>query len=456
VLRKSGDSHLSERPVALQFAEFARALRFEDLPASVVHEAKRAILNYFGVAIGGWSDPSCAVLATMLDGSSGSRHATAVGSSLRLDVLNASFLNAVLANALEFDDTHMPTVIHPAAPVAPPLFALAERQRISGRQFLTAFVLGVEIACRAGNSVSPGHYARGWHITTTCGVLGSAGSAAMILNLTNQQFSHAIGIAASQASGLVENLPSGAKSVQIGNSARNGLFAALIAGQGYTASPRAIEGERGWARAMGDVPDLGALVGNLGRSWELMKNAYKAYPCGIVLAPLIDACLKLGRDHDLAADSIDRVVVRGAPLLLARADRPQVPDERIAKLSLQHAAAVAFVRRRAGVMEFGEASVNAAEIAAFRTKVVAEADAALSMSEAVVQVEVAGRSLSAHITAPKGSLENPLTDKEIREKARELANLAGSAIDIDRLADAVWDLNQSEDAGTLMEIACAV
>ena len=453
MLSKSGDPHLSDRPVALQYAEFARALRFEDLPASVAHEAKRALLNYFGVAIGGWADPSCAVLSTMLDSVSGQREASVVGSSLRLDVLNASFLNAVLANALEFDDTHMPTVIHPAAPVAPPLFALAERQRISGSQFLTAFVLGVEIACRAGNSVSPGHYARGWHITTTCGVLGSAGAAATILNLTDQQFAHALGIAATQASGLVENLPSGAKSVQIGNSARNGLFAALIAGQGYTASPRAIEGERGWARAMGDVPDLGALVGNLGGSWELMKNAYKAYPCGIVLAPVIDACLQLGRDHDLAASLIDRVVVRGAPLLLARADRPQVPDERIAKLSLQHACAVAFVRRRAGVTEFGEASVNDASIAAFRSKVVAVADATLSVSEAVVDVEVAGRKLSTHITAPKGSLENPLTDEEIREKDRDLAKLVGSVIDIDRLADAVWDLDRREDVSALMAIA---
>ena len=453
MLSKSSGSSISDQPVAMQLAKFARALRFEDLPTSVVYEAKRALLNYFGVAIGGWTDPSCVALSTMLDGMSGQRQASVVGSSLRLDVLNASFLNAVLANALEFDDTHMPTVIHPAAPVAPPLFALAERQRVSGRELLTAFVMGVEIACRAGNAVSPGHYARGWHITTTCGVLGSAASAAMILNLPDQQFSHALGIAASQASGLVENLPSGAKNVQIGNSARNGLFAALIAERGFTASPRAIEGERGWARAMGDVPDLGALAGNLGGSWELMKNAYKAYPCGIVLAPVIDACLALCRDYDLATNSIDRVVVRGAPLLLARADRPQVIDERIAKLSLQHAAAVAFVRRRAGVAEFGEASVGDADIAAFRSKVVAVADAALSVSEAVVDVEIAGRKFEAHITIPKGSLENPLTDSEIREKSRDLAKLAGSTVDIDRLADAIWDLDRCEDASTLVEIA---
>jgi 2-methylcitrate dehydratase PrpD len=452
---KSSDSSVSDQPIAMQLAKFARALRYEQLPSAVVHEAKRALLNYFGVAIGGWSDPSCAVLSTMLDGISGPRQASVVGSSLRLDVLNAAFLNAVLANALEFDDTHMPTVIHPAAPVAPPLFALAERQRLSGQDFLTAFVLGVEIACRAGNAVSPGHYSRGWHITTTCGVLGAAGSAAIVLDLTDEKIAHALGIAASQSSGLVENLPSGAKSIQIGNSARNGLFAALIAERGYTASPRAIEGERGWARAMGDVPNLDALAGNLGKSWELMKNAYKAYPCGIVLAPVIDACLALGRDYDVAAGSIDRVVVRGAPLLLARADRPQVPDERIAKLSLQHAAAAAFVRRRAGVMEFGESSVGDADIVSLRSKVVAVADAALKVDEAVVEIEISGKKLSTHTTAPKGSLENPLTDGEIEEKVRELATFAGSPVNIDRLADAIWSFDRQEDASSLMAIVRA-
>ena len=197
-------------------------------------------------------------------------------------------------------------------------------------------------------------------------------------------------------------------------------------------------------------PNLGALVGNLGGSWELMKNAYKAYPCGIVLAPVIDACMALRHDHKLVASSIDRVIVRGAPLLLARADRSQVTDERIAKLSLQHAAASAFVRGRVGVTEFVEAAVDDADLAAFRPKVVAVADAALSVSEAVVDVEVGGKKLSAHITAPKGSLENPLTDKDIKEKTRDLAKLVGSAIDIDRLADAVWDLDGQEDASALM------
>ncbi len=170
--------------------------------------------------------------------------------------MGAAFVNAISANLLDFDDTHLDTIIHPAAPVAAPVLALAQARGFSGRDVLTAFILGVEVECRVGNAVSPGHYARGWHITSTCGVFGAAAACAKLLGLPADQISNAIGIAASQSAGIVENLPSAAKNVSVGNAARNGLFAALLAAEGYSASPRAIEGPLGWARAMGMNPIL--------------------------------------------------------------------------------------------------------------------------------------------------------------------------------------------------------
>ena len=143
-----------------------------------------------------------------------------------------------------------------SAPVAPAALALAEQRGLSGAAMLHAFILGAEVECRIGNAVSPGHYARGWHITSTCGVFGAAVAAAKLLGLDATQTWHALGIAASQSAGMVENLPSAAKNVSVGNAARNGLFAALLAEQGYTAAPAAIEGALGWARAMGDEPDV--------------------------------------------------------------------------------------------------------------------------------------------------------------------------------------------------------
>jgi 2-methylcitrate dehydratase PrpD len=268
--------------------------------------------------------------------------------------------------------------------------------------------------------------------------------------LDSSQTAHAIGIAASQAAGLVENLPTGAKNAQVGNSARNGLFSALLAQQGYTAAPQAIEGPHGWGQAMGDVPNREALLGGLGNSWELSKNAYKAYPCGIVLAPVIDACLEL-RGRGLRAEDIEHVIVRGPSLLLARADRPVVPDDRIAKLSIQHSAAISLVLGAAGVKEFS--NISDPSVAAFRKKVSAEVDDSIPVEGAIVVVETkAGERLQAHVKAARGSLDKPLSDREIEAKVRDLANLGGSGIDVSPLIEAVWALDKTDDAGKIMRL----
>src|SRR5262245_534125 len=251
------------------------------------------MLNSLETAVGCADDTAVNVALRTLIPFSGAATSTVIGRAERLDALGASFINAISANLLDFDDTHPDTIMHPAAPVAAPVLALAEARRLPGRDVLTAFVLGVEVECRIGNAVSPGHYARGWHITSTCGVFGAATACARLLGLPADRIANAIGIAASQSAGIVENLPSAAKNVSVGNAARNGLFAALRAEQGYEAAPHAIEGPLGWARAMGDVPDMGRMLGGLGESFELAKNTYKPYPAGIVFHAVIDACFKL-------------------------------------------------------------------------------------------------------------------------------------------------------------------
>ena len=155
-------------------ARFLADSRAEDMPVALQHEAKRSLLNYFAAALGGCRDKAVDHAITVLAPFSGRQQATVIGRAERFDMLNAAFLNAISANVFDFDDTHPGTVIHPSAPVAPAVFALAESRPISGLELLHAFALGVEVECRIGNAVSPGHYARGWHITSTCGVFGAA------------------------------------------------------------------------------------------------------------------------------------------------------------------------------------------------------------------------------------------------------------------------------------------
>ena len=431
------------------FADFVAGTTWTDV-AGQSHEAKRSILNFFATALGSAYDPAVDIALRVLSPFSGPATSAIIGRPERLDAMGAAFVNAISANLLDFDDTHLDTIIHPAAPVAAPVLALAQARGFSGRDVLTAFILGVEVECRVGNAVSPGHYARGWHITSTCGVFGAAAACARLLGLPADRISNAIGIAASQSAGIVENLPSAAKNVSVGNAARNGLFAALLAAEGYSASPRAIEGPLGWARAMGDEPDLARLTGGLGKTWEIAKNTYKPYPAGIVFHAVIDACFALRERLGPRIADIASVTVQGSALLLARGDRP-VRNERDARVSIHHCAACALLLGTAGVTEFSEATVFRPDLVSFRQKVRAELDGSLPDGAARVAIQLAsGETLEEIVMAAKGSLADPLSDRAIEAKLRDCARLGKSDWDIDRIIDRVWRIDTLDDVSSLM------
>jgi len=169
--------------VTRHLAQFVAGTEWDALTPPVVHQAKRALINFFAVALTGCCEPAIETALQSLTAFSGGRRATIIGRGERLDALSAAFLNAASANVLDFCDTHVPTVIHPTAPVAPSLFALGELRDVSGRDLILAFVLGAEIECRIGLAMSPSHYRRGWHITATCGVFGAAAGSGKILGL---------------------------------------------------------------------------------------------------------------------------------------------------------------------------------------------------------------------------------------------------------------------------------
>ncbi len=158
--------------VTRELARFVVESRWASIPAAVTHEARRALLNWAGCALGGCRDESVDIALAALCEFAGPPQATLLGRSERTDILNAAALNALSSNILDFDDTHLRTVIHPTVPVAAALLALAERTRVSGDHFLHAFILGVEVECRIGNAISPEHFSAGWHITATCGIFG--------------------------------------------------------------------------------------------------------------------------------------------------------------------------------------------------------------------------------------------------------------------------------------------
>jgi 2-methylcitrate dehydratase PrpD len=456
----------AKEPVTLtqQLAQFVERTCWDDIPTAVRHEAKRSLVNYFAVAFAGCADPSIEQAVNVYRRFRAGYDARLIGRAERTDVLNAAALNAMTANVHDFDDTHLPTIIHPTAPVAAPLFALGESATIgtatsakmSGQALLLAFVLGVEIECRIGNAASPSHYQRGWHITSTCGVFGAAAAAAKVLNLDANRTAHAFGHASAQAGGLVETLGTMAKSVSVGNAARNGMLSALLAGEGLRGPAQPIEGERGFLRVCADKPDFNALTAGLGSDWALQANTYKPYPCGVVLNPVIEACLELARDKHWSLADIERVELLGHPLLRERTDRLGIRSGREAQVSAQHSVAVVLSTGRAGLAEFSDESAADPDVRAFAGRVAFVDDSRFPVEAARVTVLLrSGESVSRTVSAARGSLAVPLSDADLDTKLKELAAYGAPHVDAQRLLDTLWTLDTSADAALPMHIACA-
>jgi 2-methylcitrate dehydratase PrpD len=378
-----------------ELAEVLARSRWDDVPAAVRREATRAVVNIAGCVVAGRADPALGILR-------------------RTFPHDEALLDAAAATAHDYDDTHLRTVIHATPPVAGALFSLARSRSVSGPQFLHALVLGMETTCRLGNAVTPGHYERGWHITSTCGVFGATAAAGKILQLNEKQFVHAFGIAATQAAGLVEVLGSMARVLNAGFAARNGLAAALLAADGFEGPARPLEGLRGFLNVFGGRNDARELVEGWGKRWELTQVAYKPYPSGVVLHALIDACLEQ-REKVRESESI---VVALNPLAVERTDRPEPRNALEARLSAHHAVAVVALRGRAGLAEFSDAAAMDSELQAFRRRVRVVPEKRLDKMAALI---TAGKSV---ISAPASK---PLDDARLEAKLRELAGPSADA-----------------------------
>ena len=446
----------AERSISAILTQFVATGCWEAIPAAAKHEAKRALLNFFAVSMAGCGDPTIIIAARVFGEFAANQQASIIGSGKRSDILNASALNAMSANVFDFDDTHLPTIIHPTAPIAPVVFSLTERSTMSGRDVLTAFILGIEVACRIGNAISPAHYARGWHITSTCGIFGSAMAAGKVLGLDASSLRWALGHASSQASGLVETIGTMAKSAGVGAAARNGLLSALLAQQGFAGPDYPLEGERGFLRVMGDKPDMASIISGLGARWEILRNTYKPYPCGVVLNPVIEGCLDLFRRNDMTADelaAVTEIEVTSHPLLRERADRPGVRTGREAQVSAQHAIAVSLLYGKAGLAQFSDDAVADPAVRAIGKKVRFIDDDRIPLTATKLRLlRPDALAITSVVEAARGSADKPMTDKELEDKLREICRNSSADYDPEPLISAVWSLDENNDAGMLMRL----
>ncbi len=436
-------------------ARYAAAVRFEDLPAPVVHEARRAMVNWAGCAIGASGYPAVENAWRAMRPFAGAPQAALLGRRERTDIQHAALVNGISSHVLDFDDTHPDIFLHPSGPVASALLALAEHRHASGREFLAAFVAGVEVECRIARAVQPAHYEVGWHVTGTAGVFGAAAACARLLGLDEQRTLCALGLAATQSSGLREMFGSMAKSFHPGRAAQNGLASALLAEADFTSADTAIEGKRGFAHVLSTTVDIAQCARGLGERYELLRNTYKPYACGLVIHPAIDACVRFRDKMGVTAANVECIDLAVHPMVMELTAKVAPRTGLEGKFSVFHAAAAAIIDGEGGEAQFTDARVNAPAVAALRRRIHAAADASIALD--AVRAVATLRDGTRHELAIEhcvGSVRQPMTDAQLDAKFRaQCEPVLGSA----RVAVALALLRKIDtldDVGTCA-LACA-
>ena len=429
------------------------ASRPDDIPADVVHEARRALVNIVGCALGGAPHPAVDITIDALGAMFGPPDAAVLGRPERADPLHAALRNGITSHVEDFDDTLPRNYIHASSPVASALLAYASANRVSGRDLVHAFVLGFEATSRLGNATYPSHYTAGWHSTGSVGVFGAAIAIGTLLKLDRRQMIWAIGLAGTQAAGVREQFGSMGKALHPGRAAQNGYAAALLAQNGFTSGAHGIEGPRGWASVTSAEHDLSKVTDGLGASWELHVNTYKPFPCGIVNHPAIDACIQLHDEHGVAPGDVAALRLHVAPLVIDLCGKTDIHTGLEGKFSVVHGAAVGLVRGRAGLREYTDEAVNDPDVKAVRERATREADDPTVTEDGVhVELELTdGRVLEKRLTASLGNLQRPLTDDQLSAKFRDQATLAVTAEQAEQALELTWRSDELADVAELVD-----
>ena len=321
----------------LEIWERFRELTYDDLPEDVIKVANSCMLDWFGCAVAGATEPLAEILREEFGHRSGS--CTVIGSDLKVDAATAALLNGASGHALDYDDTGSSIGCHSTAPVLPAVIAVAEEIGASRRELLTAFVVGVEIEGRINYSMGLDHYTGGWHTTATYGTFGAAAAVSHLLKLDNAQYGVAMGLAASHASGVKANFGTMTKPYHAGHAAEGGLNSARLAARGFTANPDAVLGNQGFVRASSTATDASERLAAAADSWMILGTLFKYHAACHLTHATIESVLRLKTSHDPSDLSALTITVHPSLLDICGIENPTTGLE--GKFSLRGTASLA-------------------------------------------------------------------------------------------------------------------
>ncbi len=439
--------------VTERFADFARRLREEPLPAAVLHDAKRAVVDWHAALFpGAVIAPATLlerVLADELD-----RGCARLALGRRATARAAALVNGTAAHAIEFDDIFRDAIYHPGAPTIAAALAVAQDRRASGEEFLRAVVAGYEISTRIGVALGRAHY-RHWHTTGTVGSFGSAAAAAMLLGLTREQFAHALATVTTFAAGLQQafRMDSMSKPLHSGRAAEAGVLAALAAREGVTGSLDVIDGEAGLGRAMGDGPDWERACEGLGEVFNISAMTFKNHGCCGHAFAAIDGALAIMARAGRPAGDIARVRVATYRAALDVSGNREASTPAQAKFSLAYVVAHALAHGSVRLDAFSPERLADPALRALMDRIEVAVDAELDAAfpgKRAARVEIEWKDgASERWLQPtrKGDPDAPLTDADLEAKLHELAAPVIGADRTRALARRLWTLDSATDLG---------
>jgi 2-methylcitrate dehydratase PrpD len=443
-----------------ELAEYIADTTYDDIPGEGIVKAKECILDSIGCALYGSAFAASGIaLDVACDGLSPAEGAAVLGTGRKVPARIAAFVNGVMTHVADFDDTVVSLNGHPSCVMMPASLAMTEASGQGGKTFVTAYVVGCEIAGKLGLAMGPAHHRLGWHPTATLGTIGAAAASAKALNLDRDKAANALGIAASSASGLRANFGSMTKSFHAGNAARNGVFATRLAEKGFTSSEAALEGEAGFARAFGAHGDLSKVPGSLGVDPVLRHVMLKPYPCCAGIHPAVDALRRiLGRSEGMDIHRIERIEALGRPVLksvLLHPD-PQTPLE--AKFSMEYCVASTLIHGAPGISRFEEGSLFDPEVRALMKRVELLADRNMEeifaeqgvLSPTRINIHLPGGEVRTDtVLEARGGPSNPMSRREIQDKFRECSSGVLPESQADRVLTMIDALEEVDSMGEL-------
>lgn len=442
---------LENKYIVHELSDFYSSLEYAQIPAEVVAKARAALIDTMGVIILGYRKGVMPkIVNDLLLNYKSKEESTWLSMGVRSNSVDASMSMAVAAHSVELDDGYRFGTAHPAVVVIPAALALCERENKTFVELLKAIIIGYDAMLRIARAINPSHWQRGFHSTSTCGVIGSAFACASLLGMNAHQMAHTVSIAALQSAGLQEMLhdnPS-IKPFQVGKSSAGGLMAAELVLMGAKGPKTIFEGQHGWLRAMSGEYKRQAIFFNIGEEFEIMRTYTKLYPTCRHCHAVIDLALEARLENQSSNQLIESILVKTYDIAIAEVGKIYKPESyEDAMFSLPFSIALALTKGRVTLNDYIEANFCDRVLRNIQEKVIIEADDEINKMYpeergVILQIKCeSGMIWKKKASLPKGEPERPLSRDDLHEKFLSCA----SPYFMVKVLENIWSLIVNED-----------